>query len=133
MLLNFSQAAPVAEPDECDQAIISYKLNKKLNSFNLQVCRNDLGQFYSVNCKDGCEFKKLYVDKKIQLSETATQSPGAGICNKIGLDSFISDIKFKTLTLQNIELCFNADKSKILSRAFLSDLARSLSIKQKVK
>ena len=133
LLVNFSQSATFAWPAECDKAEITYKLNKNVNRLALQVCQNELGQFYSANCKDGCEFKKLYLDKKIQESETATQTPGAGICNKIGFDSFISDIKFKNLSIQNIELCFNSDKSKLLSRAFLSDLARTLTKLQKAK
>ena len=116
--------------EACDKAEISYKIENKITSMNLDICRNKFGQLYTKNCKDGCEFKELLQKMEIQEPDREFESPGAKLCKKIGFKNYIVQVKFQSTKIENIELCFNNKNTAIVSRAFLAGLSREISLKK---
>lgn len=111
----------------CDTAEISHKIKNKVTSISAEVCTNQYGQFFSSNCKDGCEFKTKIANYFTVLKNNNYGTPGSGVCSKIGYTSYISEIKFKGNLTKNIDLCFGSEAKTFVSTGFLADLTRKVS------
>ena len=124
-ILCFSLSLFANESDNCGPAKISYKAGGKVTSLNVEVCKNQYGQYYSKKCADGCEFAKALKAKKVEVEDAMVGSPGGQICNELNFKSRIVDIEFQGKKTPYVDLCFNADLSNFVSTGFLRDLQGS--------
>lgn len=112
----------------CEKTNVTYFVDKIKTSFEIDICKNHLGQFFSKNCADGCKFLSLLNNKEfLKITTDGYGSPGGQICRKLGFSSKIVEFSFKGSKIENISLCFLSDKNDTLvSTGFLFDLSNNI-------
>lgn len=110
----------------CGNAEISYKLQNKVTTIEVEACTNKYGQFFSKTCEDGCEFKTTLATYSIPTQNTNYGTPGGNICSKLGYTSYVGKIKLNSKVTENIDFCFGSNNKSFVSTGFLSDLSRKV-------
>lgn len=107
----------------CGRGKIRYKIEPKYFDLNVDICRNNLGQFFTEKCIDGCEFRtELMKYYQIKAKDVSLGSPGGQRCRIMGFKSYTSEIEYAEKKYLNVELCFGEHPTALISTAYLYDL-----------
>jgi hypothetical protein len=126
IFIILSSLTVMAESD-CGAGKLLYKNEKENVSEDVEICKNEYGQFYAKKCEDGCEFAKaLKKQDDVELQDTTVGSPGGQICNQLGFESRLVEVEYKKSKTPHVDLCFGKEKASFVSSGFLRDLKGSL-------
>lgn len=109
--------------DSCQRAKIRYQRDEKKIEMNVEVCRNELNQFYAKKCKDGCEFSKvLKTTPSVKIDNAILGSLGGQLCRQLDMKNYLSEIQFGNELIENVSLCFGSYPTAFVSNGFLVKL-----------